>query len=102
MPGKEAPELYFTGGNSGTLNLDLVFDTTGEGKPVTNYTNKLLELMKIDKKLPGHDEASNNGRPPWVKFHWGDLHSFKAVLTSLDLTFTYFGRRGCRCGPGPA
>jgi hypothetical protein len=94
VPGKEAPELYFTGGGSGTLALELVFDTTREGKAVTRYTNRLLELMKIDKKLPGHDDGSNNGRPPWVKFHWGDLHSFKAVLVSLDLTFTYFGKSG--------
>lgn len=94
VPGKEAPELYFTGGDSGTLSLDLVFDTTAEGKAVTKYTNQLVNLMKIDPKLPGHDDGSNNGRPPWVKFHWGDLHSFKAVVSTLDLSFTYFGRSG--------
>lgn len=94
VPGKEAPELYYSGGESGSMDLDLTFDTTAEGKPVTRYTTKLLDLMKVDKKLPGYDDGSNNGRPPWVKFHWGDLHSFKAVITKLDVTFTYFGKSG--------
>ena len=29
-----------------------------------------------------------------MTFHWGDLHSFKAVIAQLDLTFTYFSARG--------
>ena len=44
--------------------------------------------------LPGADAASGNVRPQWVKFHWGDLHSFKSVLTSLDLAFVYFAGDG--------
>lgn len=94
VPGREAPELSFTGGQAGSLSIELTFDTTAEGKPVTNYTTQLLDLMKIDTSLAGYDEAANNGRPPWVKFHWGDLHSFKAVIASIDLTFTYFARSG--------
>ena len=29
-----------------------------------------------------------------MTFHWGDLHSFKAVITPLSLTFTYFSSTG--------
>jgi hypothetical protein len=29
-----------------------------------------------------------------VKFHWGDLHSFKSIIDSLDLRFTYFSAAG--------
>ncbi|MCC6437411.1 MAG: LysM peptidoglycan-binding domain-containing protein [Acidimicrobiales bacterium] len=94
VPGREAPELSFTGGQAGSLSLDLTFDTTAEGTPVTSYTTKLLDLMKIDTSLAGYDESANNGRPPWVKFHWGDLHSFKAVIASIDISFTYFARSG--------
>ena len=94
VPGKGAPELFFTGGNAGTLKVNLVFDTTGEGKSVTNYTNKLLDLMEIDTTLPGYDADTKNGRPPWVKFHWGDLHSFTSIIESLDVTFTYFSQSG--------
>lgn len=94
VPGREAPELSYTGGEAGKMSLELTFDTTNDGTPVTTYTTKLLDLMKVDTSLAGYDEAANNGRPPWVKFHWGDLHGFKAVITSLDITFTYFARSG--------
>lgn len=89
-PGRNAPQLEFTGGQSGTMSLDLVFDTTADGTPVTKHTNKLLDVMRIDERLPGHDASRTNGRPQWVVFHWGDLHSFKAVVDSLNLRFTYF------------
>ena len=84
----------YTGAHSGQLRLHLVFDTTDTGKAVTAHTNRLLNAMKVDPNLPGHDPTRNRGRPPWVKFHWGDLHSFKAVIENLDLTFTYFSASG--------
>jgi hypothetical protein len=88
--GRNAPQLEFTGGQSGTMSLNLVFDTTADGTPVTKHTNKLLDVMRIDERIPGTDAARTNGRPQWVIFHWGDLHSFKAVVESLNLSFTYF------------
>ncbi|MEX2627965.1 MAG: LysM peptidoglycan-binding domain-containing protein [Ilumatobacteraceae bacterium] len=95
VPGKGRPAMRFSGGQSGSFSLDLVFDTTTDGKSVTTHTDKLLKLMEIDPSLPGYDEARNNGRPPWVKFHWGThIHSYKAIITSTDVTFTYFSHEG--------
>jgi hypothetical protein len=94
QPGKSAPQLMFKGQESGTLSFSLVFDTTDSGKPVTNYTNKLLSYMEIDTTLPGTDPKKNNARPPWVQFHWGHLYSFPAVITSADITFDYFSSSG--------
>ncbi len=94
LPGKGVPVLDYKGAKSGTLDMNLTFDTTHEGKAVTDYTNKLLQLMEIDTNLPGYDGESGNGRPAWVQFHWGDFHSFKAVVTKLELTFTYFSSEG--------
>jgi nucleoid-associated protein YgaU len=93
-PGRGVPTLRFEGASSGTFSLSLFFDTTSDGQPVTNYTGKLLKLMEVDTKLPGSSDATQNARPPWVVFHWGDLHSFKAVITSLTLNFTYFSSTG--------
>jgi LysM repeat protein len=93
-PGKSAPDLYFAGSSSGTFDTELVFDTTDTGKPVTDYTSKLVNVMRINPALPGHDPNRNRGRPPWIRFHWGDLHSFKSVVERLQLTFTYFGANG--------
>lgn len=94
MPGKGVPTLRYTGAASGQLRLTLFFDTTDTGSPVTSYTGKIVALMDVDTKLSGTDPKSNNARPPWVKFHWGDFHSFKAVVSSLDLNFEYFSATG--------
>jgi hypothetical protein len=94
MPGRGVPTLRYSGAASGQLRLTLFFDTTDTGQAVTSYTSKIVKLMEVDKSLPGADEKSNNARPPWVKFHWGDFHSFKSVVTSLDLTFEYFSSTG--------
>jgi hypothetical protein len=95
IPGKATPQMRYLGGVGGSFSLSLVFDTTPDGTAVTTYTNKLLKLMDVDTSLPGYDAARNNGRPPWVKFHWGtSLHSFKAVVKSIDVGFTYFSSEG--------
>ena len=83
-----APSVTFGGGQSGTLKFDLMFDTTDTGESVTVYTQKLLKLMDI------HEFSTTEKRPPWVRFHWGDLISFKAVVTSATLAFTYFASDG--------
>lgn len=95
IPGKSTPSLRYAGGAAGTFDLSLVFDTTDTGKSVTVHSNKLLGLMQVDTKLPGYDAEKNNGRPPWVKFHWGQhLHSFKSVIKSANVTFSYFAADG--------
>ncbi|WP_116948346.1 CIS tube protein [Jiangella endophytica] len=94
LPGKGVPTLRYAGARSGWLRLELFFDTTHDGSPVTKYTGKIVGLMEVDLNLPGTDETTNNARPPYVTFHWGDLHSFKAVVSDLELAFTYFSSAG--------
>lgn len=94
MPGKGVPRLRYTGAASGQLRLTLFFDTTDTGSAVTQYTGKLVKLMEPDSSLPGASAETNNVRPPWVVFHWGDFHSFKAVVSALDLAFEYFSSDG--------
>jgi LysM repeat protein len=50
--------------------------------------------MKIDSELPDSNSKTNSARPPYCVFHWGDFHSFKAILTSLTVRFTYFAGNG--------
>jgi len=94
MPGRGVPKLRYTGAESGVLDVDLFFDTTDTGTAVSTYTGKIVALMDVDPALPGSDETSHNVRPPYVTFHWGDLHSFKAVVSDLKLAFTYFSGTG--------
>lgn len=94
MPGSGVGPLRYLGANSGTLTLDLLFDTTADGSAVSVHTGKLMKLMDVDYSLPGADEATRNGRPPKVTFHWGDLHSFPAVVANVVLNFVYFSSSG--------
>jgi phage protein U len=89
-----ATELQFQSGQPGTIALSLTLDTTDKGTDVTEHTTKLLDLMKVDMSIAGSDRNRNNARPPWVEFHWGRLHSFKAIIERLQIKFTYFASSG--------
>lgn len=94
-PRQDAPNLVFDYGESGKLEMDLQLDTTDSGKSVTVHTDDILKLMKVDSSLPDNrDSQTKAGRPPWVRFRWGRTHSFKAVITSADIKFTYFSSEG--------
>lgn len=88
------PTLRFAGARSGTVHLELFFDTTADGSAVTEHTGKLLKLMEPEPSLAGSHVESGNVRPQWVQFHWGSMSLFKAVITSLDLSFVYFAASG--------
>ncbi len=92
--GQMTPQAVYGGGESGSMKVELFFDSTSTGEPVTNQTDKLVKLLKIDTTLGNYDEKLRNGRPPWVTFHWGRFHSFKSVLTNLDLKYLYFSADG--------
>ncbi|MFW6600004.1 LysM peptidoglycan-binding domain-containing protein [Propionibacteriaceae bacterium Y2011] len=92
--GGNAPQLRFQGGQSATLTLSLIMDTSTTGEDVTTHTSKLLALLKVDPALPGADQSSNSARPPWVQLRWGQTASFKAVLERLALRYTYFSSAG--------
>jgi nucleoid-associated protein YgaU len=92
--GANSAELVFQAGQPGTLSFTMVLDTTDSGTDVTQHTSALLDLMKVDPGLRSADPKRNKARPPWVKFHWGALHSFKAVIERLQIKFTYFASSG--------
>ncbi|QDB80729.1 LysM peptidoglycan-binding domain-containing protein [Georgenia sp. 311] len=94
LPGRGVPRLRYAGAQPGWMHLELFFDTTHDGSAVTRYTGRILALMDVDPTLPGSDETTSNARPPYVTFHWGDLHSFKAVVADLSMAFTYFASNG--------
>jgi hypothetical protein len=93
-PGRGVARLQYGGAESGVMDMTLIFDTTADGTAVTRHTGKLVGLMDPDPSLPGAEEGTLRVRPPWVTFNWGDLHSFKSVLTDLSLRFTYFSATG--------
>lgn len=92
--GTNTPRLKFQEGQSGSMTMTLTVDTTHDGSPVTRHTGALLDLLRVDPELAGSSTKSNSARPPWVRFHWGDFHSFKAIVERLQVKFTYFASSG--------
>ncbi len=91
-PGRNAPDLDFGGGKPATFTLDLLFDTTREvivaNRDVRQYTNELLKLTMLRKQ--GGDILP----PPLVRFQWGKLLFFMAVVTDVTITYTLFHANG--------
>lgn len=92
--GKDVQTAEFQGSAAGTMSMTLQFDTTDTGTAVTTYTDKLVALMKPDTAIEGSGDNGLNKRPRTVVFQWGSTKSWPAVITSLGLTFTYFGADG--------
>lgn len=88
-PGRSSPALIFGGGKPGSMSFELVCDSTSDGKPVTEHTLKMQALLE-----PTIDDGPEAKRPPWVIFHWAHIHSWKAIVESLDLSYTHFANNG--------
>lgn len=111
IPGLDSPVLQFVRGQNETLTFDLFFDTTADGmggsttRPVTDETDKFLQLVKIDPERHA---------PPVCLFSWGPARSFagsrvpapiesqarlrrggfKCVVENIRQRFTLFSPRG--------
>ena len=92
--GRDLPLVSFQGGGTMTMTVSLLFDTYsqpssgGPAPDVRTYTEKVLNLMKVDPSLK--DQNSQAGRPPRVSFRWGNSWSFKSVITQITQRFTMF------------
>lgn len=88
------PKTDFGGGHPTTLSLELLFDTTDTGADVrTTYTNFLLDLCEIDTTKTD-DNSKPLHEPPDCRLEWGSVLSLLVVVSSVQLTFTYFLRDG--------
>jgi nucleoid-associated protein YgaU len=87
--GANVPPLEFEKGQPATLQLQLLFDTYAERADVRQkYTDALWRLMLVDESLK--DKKNKKGRPPKVRFQWGQTWSFEGVIEKLTQKFTLF------------
>jgi hypothetical protein len=100
--GGEMPMASFVSGGAMTLDLELLFDTltlapdggdTGPPHDVREYTDKVLDLMRVDPSTVDNNKQTP-GRPPRVSFRWGRFWSNRSVLTSVSQRFTLFWEDG--------
>ena len=95
--GGDIPLVNFSSGGAMNLEVQLLFDTLtmlADGSDTTpqdvrEYTEKVLDLMKIDATTADSSKGTP-GRPPRVSFRWGRFWSFKSVITSVNQNFTLF------------
>lgn len=94
--GRNAPKLRFQSGQSGTLKLTMTLDDTvgSNRRSVKQRVDQVMDLVMVDKKLASHDPQRAAARPPWVIFRWGPISSFKAVVESVSVRYTYFSADG--------
>lgn len=97
MPNFNSPKLNFEGGDPATYKLDLFFDSYANypGKDpidVRNYTNKLLRLTMRGAGIAMFKIPYAN--PPTVKFVWGKITLFTAVVTKVTISFIMFAPDG--------
>jgi len=86
--GLDAPPKTFTGEQSGSFDVSLVFDTTDRGTSVAIETAKVVDLMNIY-------DFSGEERPPLVRLIWGTtMTSFWSVITETMVRYNYFGADG--------
>jgi hypothetical protein len=96
--GLNVPPLEFSGGAPATLSIQLLFDTNephmgaAAGSDVRKYTKGLWDMMKIDETKI--NPSTKKGEPPYCRFIWGSVWSFKAVITSMSQKFTLFAPDG--------
>jgi nucleoid-associated protein YgaU len=94
--GGNVPKMTFGGGDPASLDMELFFDTftekRAEGADPRDvrkaYTDAIWKMMDVDKEL--HQERNDTGRPPVVRFQWGEAWSFNAVIKNISQKFTLF------------
>lgn len=96
----DLPIVEFKGGQVGKLTLDLWFDSNEKhassslnaGDDIRNVTSKLWKMMAVSDSRK--NQKTQRGSPPLVRFEWGSLWSFKAVIESITETFVLFRSDG--------
>ena len=100
--GQSLPEISFASGIPATLVVPLTFDGTEKGDNIAKIVNQLTRLTQADKTLkgrrysnpnPGPKQAAKNvdqGRPPTVRFAWGNYLSFEAVIKQIVSKYSMF------------
>jgi hypothetical protein len=82
VPGLESSIIQFVRGESESLSLELFFDTYTyhSSKNVTEYTNKVRDLLNINEEIHA---------PPICTFEWGK-ENFTGIVEKATTTYTMF------------
>jgi hypothetical protein len=85
--GDDVPEVIYSGGLSGTLRVDLLFDSTDSGDDVRDMYQLLVKYALVDK-------GRLKSQPPQVVVQWGDFIGFICIISDIRQEFTFFAPDG--------
>jgi LysM repeat protein len=90
VPGLETPYIQYSKGNSGSVSMEVFYDTYGDGrdiKDVRDYSSQLSDLLNIDTDLHA---------PPPLSLIWGmpKTEPFTCVLEKVSTKYTMFSSDG--------
>lgn len=87
VPGLETPYIQYSKGNSGSVSMEVFYDTYEKDTDVRDYSNQLSDLLKIDMDLHA---------PPPLSFIWGmpAAEPFTCVLEKVSTKYTMFSSNG--------
>jgi hypothetical protein len=74
--------------------MQLFLDTSTDGGDVRDIVKDVRKFMEINPELTSPRMGGARGRPPIVEFQWGQVWTFKAVITSLTEKFVLFRDNG--------
>jgi hypothetical protein len=97
--GESVPHMEFAGGETGSLKIQLLFDTyevqyqgdkalNSAGEDVRKYTQILWNMMNIAEQ--NKNPKTQKGEPPQCRFTWGKNWAFLAVIESISEKFILF------------
>lgn len=95
----DAPPLEFVAGAGRTVTMELIMDDyegkDEDGKPAKTVVERVEQLNKFTLVDAGNAKDAAKARPPRVMFMWGnDYAKFKAVIKTLNVTYTLFHENG--------
>ena len=87
VPGLETPYIQYSKGNSGSISMELFYDTFEKNSDVREHTKKISDLLNIDEDLHA---------PPPLSFIWGmpAAEPFTCVLEKVSTKYTMFSSKG--------
>jgi nucleoid-associated protein YgaU len=92
--GANAPPLDFVQGQGRTVSMEFILDDYEDDSPGA-VADKIKELNKLTLVEPSTSKDASKARPPRVQFVWANDHAqFKAVIKSLNVTYTLFHESG--------
>jgi len=92
--GDSTPEVDFSGGESGTMSLELVFDSTDTGDDVRELYANLITIALVKAQGSSQGNKPKKSEPTQVVVTWGSFMSYVAVIQSVNQNFTFFAEDG--------